>query len=224
MTWRVGVSCVDITPPLHIPELGFIPRQHRFQGVHDQLFAKALAAETDDGAAIIVTADAIGFHRNLLGDDKDFIAEFRKRVSQVTGVAFDAIMLAASHAHSTPETIGLTPLREVEGAAEWVEVLLDKLVACAINAWKEENQRRHLLLSAKLSAWHGVAASLARTEKFTACPTDHPMNKLTVKTMTRNWASCFSATAMATSFWSTSPATRRSFKSTISSQPIIPER
>jgi neutral ceramidase len=137
MTWRVGVSCVDITPPLHIPELGFIPRQHRFQGVHDQLFAKALAAETDDGAVIIVTADAIGFHRNLLGDDKDFIAEFRKRVSQVTGVAFDAIMLAASHAHSTPETIGLTPLREVEGAAEWVEVLLDKLVACAINAWKE---------------------------------------------------------------------------------------
>jgi neutral ceramidase len=88
MTWRVGVSCVDITPPLHIPELGFIPRQHRFQGVHDQLFAKALAAETDDGAVIIVTADAIGFHRNLLGDDKDFIAEFRKRVSQVTGVAF----------------------------------------------------------------------------------------------------------------------------------------
>jgi len=137
MAWRVGVSCADITPPLHIPELGFVPRQHRFQGVHDPLFAKALAAETDDGAAIIVTADAIGFHRNLLGDDKDFIAEFRKRVSQVTGVAFDAIMLAASHAHSTPETIGLTPLREVEGAAEWVEVLLDKLVACAVSAWKE---------------------------------------------------------------------------------------
>ncbi len=137
MTWRVGVSCVDITPPLHIPELGFIPRQHRFQGVHDPLFAKALAAETDDGAAIIVTADAIGFHRNLLGDEKDFIAEFRRRVSQVTGVVSDAVMLAASHAHSTPETIGLTPLREVEGAAEWVEVLLDKLVACAINAWKD---------------------------------------------------------------------------------------
>ena len=137
MLWRVGVSCADITPPLHIPELGFVPRQHRFQGIHDPLFAKALAAETDDGAAIIVTADAIGFHRNLLGEGKDFIAEFRKRVSQVTGVAFDAIMLAASHAHSTPETIGLTPLREVEGAAEWVEVLLDKLVACAISAWKD---------------------------------------------------------------------------------------
>ena len=137
MLWRVGVSCADITPPLHIPELGFVPRQHRFQGIHDPLFAKALAAETDDGAAILVTSDAIGFHRNLLGDEKDFIAEFRKRFSQVTGVAFDAIMLAASHAHSTPETIGLTPLREVEGAAEWVEVLLDKLVACAVSAWKE---------------------------------------------------------------------------------------
>ena len=137
MAWRVGVSCVDITPPLHIPELGLIPRQHRFQGVHDQLFAKALAAETEDGAAIIITADAIGFHRNLLGEGCDFVAEFRMRVQEVTGVPTDAIMLATSHAHSTPETIGLTPLREVEGAAEWIEVLLDKLVACAVSAWKD---------------------------------------------------------------------------------------
>lgn len=135
--WWVGAAQVDITPPLHIPELGFVPRQHRFRGVHDPLFAKAVALEANGNAALIVTADAIGFHRNLLGDEKDFVAEFRKRVSQVTGVATDAVMLAASHAHSTPETIGLTPLREVEGAAEWVEGLLDKLVACAIAAWRD---------------------------------------------------------------------------------------
>ncbi|MFA0750790.1 MAG: hypothetical protein SLRJCFUN_001193 [Candidatus Fervidibacter sp.] len=135
--WLVGVSRVDITPPLHIPELGFIPRQHQFKGVHDPLWAKALALEGNGGAAIIVTADAIGFHRNLLGNERDFVTEFRQRVHIATGVHPDAIMLAASHAHSTPETIGLTPLHEVEGAADWVESLLDKLANCAIAAWQD---------------------------------------------------------------------------------------
>lgn len=135
--WLIGSAKTEITPPLHIPELGFIPRQHRFKGVHDPLFAKALALEAEGNAAVIVTADAIGFHRNLLGEGSDFVAEFRQRVHNATGVANEAIMLAASHAHSTPETIGLTPLREIEGAGEWVNALLEKLVACAVDAWRE---------------------------------------------------------------------------------------
>ncbi len=135
--WLIGSAKTEITPPLHIPELGFIPRQHRFKGVHDPLFAKALALEAEGNAAVIVTADAIGFHRNLLGEGSDFVAEFRQRVRNATGVANEAIMLAASHAHSTPETIGLTPLREIEGAGEWVNALLEKLVACAVDAWRE---------------------------------------------------------------------------------------
>ncbi|MCS7254899.1 MAG: hypothetical protein RMK18_12295 [Armatimonadota bacterium] len=180
-SWLVGAAKVDITPPLHIPELGFIPRQHKFKGVYDPLFAKALALEAKGNAVIIVTADAIGFHRNLLGREHDFIAEFRQRVHDAIGVAKEAIMLAASHAHSTPETLCLTPLartgeaylklmsefhqlqstvgagevcpedeasrfhlplylHEVEGASEWIEALLEKLVACAIEAWHERKR------------------------------------------------------------------------------------
>lgn len=135
--WFVGAAKVDITPSLHIPELGFVPRQHRFKGVHDPLFAKAMALEANSNAAIIVTADAIGFHRNLLGGRRDFVAEFRQRVHDATGIASEAIMLAASHAHSTPETIGLTPLHEIKGTFEWVNALLDKLVACAVDAWQD---------------------------------------------------------------------------------------
>lgn len=136
-SWLAGAARVEITPPLHIPELGFIPRQHRFKGVHDPLFAKALALEANGGSVILVTADSIGFHRNLLGENRDFVAEFRERVSEATGVPKEAVMLSASHAHSTPETIGLTPLREVEGADEWLSALLEKLVACAVEAWRD---------------------------------------------------------------------------------------
>lgn len=135
--WLIGTAKAEITPPLQIPELGFIPRQHRFKGVHDPLFTKALALEANENAAIIVTVDAIGFHRNLLGRERDFIAEFRQQVHDATGVAEEAIMLAASHAHSTPETIGLTPLHEIEGASDWVNSLLGKLVTCAVDAWNE---------------------------------------------------------------------------------------
>lgn len=154
--WSVGAAKIDITPPLYIPELGFIPRQHKFVGVHDPLFAKGLALEANGNAAIIVTADAIGFHRNLLGEGHDFIAEFRGRVSEETGAPPDAIMLAASHAHSTPETIGLTPLQEVKGASQWVEQLLDNLVTCAMQAWHD---RKPATAKVAVGEVHGVAWS-----------------------------------------------------------------
>ena len=34
-------------------------------------------------------------------------------------------MLSATHSHSTPETIGLTPFRETEGIQDWLEAHLD---------------------------------------------------------------------------------------------------
>lgn len=155
--WQAGSAKVEITPPLHIPELGFVPRQHKFSGGHDPLFAKALALTSDNDSAIIVTADSIGFHRNLLGDGQDFIEEFRHRGSQATGVSPKAIMLSASHAHSTPETIGLTPLREAPGAVEWVDDLLNQLVSCAVQAWHDRQPA-----TAKVAVGQVVGVSWSR--------------------------------------------------------------
>ena len=44
-------------------------------------------------------------------------------------------MLAATHAHSAPETIGLTPFREVPGVAEWLDNHLHELVQIVVDAW-----------------------------------------------------------------------------------------
>ncbi len=35
-----GASRIDITPPLTIPYLGFVPRHAFFEGVHDPLYAR----------------------------------------------------------------------------------------------------------------------------------------------------------------------------------------
>jgi hypothetical protein len=46
-------------------------------------------------------------------------------------------MLAATHAHSTPETIGLTPFRDVAGVPEWLEKHLQDLAGTVVEAWKK---------------------------------------------------------------------------------------
>ena len=102
---QAGTAKVEITPPLTIPYLGFVPRQAIFEGVHDPLNARALVVEDGRRQIALVVADAIGFSDRMLGPERSFHAEFRQRVRERTGIAPEAVMLAASHAHSTPETL-----------------------------------------------------------------------------------------------------------------------
>lgn len=135
-TLRVGMGKVDITPPLGIPYLSYYPRQTPFEGVHDRLFARALAAENGSTRLVIVAADALGFSRSILGPGRDFIAEVRERVERRTGVPSVNILIATTHAHSTPQTTDIAPLVELfPQAAEWLEQLMDQLVAAAAAAW-----------------------------------------------------------------------------------------
>ncbi|MEN6303407.1 MAG: neutral/alkaline non-lysosomal ceramidase N-terminal domain-containing protein [Armatimonadia bacterium] len=130
-----GAARVDITPPLTIPELGFLPARHTFfKGVHDPLYARALVV--GDGAArvAVVVADAIGLKRTLFGDGRDFIAEVRQRAAALTGIAPDHLMVAATHAHSTPETMGSRPLTAHPGGLQWLEALADQLASAVAQA------------------------------------------------------------------------------------------
>jgi hypothetical protein len=131
ITLLSGSAKVDITPPLTIPYLGYEPRHAFFQGVHDPLYARAVAL--DDGATpvIIITADSIGYSNALLGPGRNFTAEVRQRIQQRTGVPAQQIMLACSHAHSTPETCDLRRLLDTPGVAPWLEVVIDQLASAA---------------------------------------------------------------------------------------------
>src|SRR5262245_56934709 len=122
----VGAARVEITPPLSIPYLGYAPRHAFFTGVHDPLFARAVVVDDGERRVALVSADSIGFARGLLGPGRDFAAEFRERAAGLTGIAPEAIMLAATHAHSTPETLGFRPLREHFGGLAWLETLLEQ--------------------------------------------------------------------------------------------------
>ena len=107
MLVNVGSARVDITPPLTIPHLGYVPRQGKFKGVHDALYARALVFNNGESKSALVSADSIGFNNELLGPGRNFTAEVRHRIQQQTGIASNNVMLASTHAHSAPETTGI---------------------------------------------------------------------------------------------------------------------
>jgi neutral ceramidase len=133
----VGAAKVDITPPLHIPHLGSEPRQGVFEGIHDPLHARAAVFDDGDTAVAVLSADALGLSTDLFGPGRDFIAEVRERAAADTGLETEGILLAATHAHSTPETYGIIRIWEREDCAAWLETLAAQLVTTIRLAWRD---------------------------------------------------------------------------------------
>src|SRR5262245_25932965 len=133
---RAGTAKVDITPPLTIPSLGYEPRHAFFHGIHDPLHARAVALDDGVTQVIILAVDSIGYSNAILGPGRNFTAEVRQRIQQRTGVPAAHMMLASSHAHSTPETIHLRRLLDAPAAAPWLEVVMDQLASAASIAFE----------------------------------------------------------------------------------------
>ena len=129
MELRAGSVKVNITPPLSIPYLGYVPRQGRFRGVHDPLLARALVLDNDETKLAIISADSLGYGNEILGTGRNFTAEVRHRIADRTDIEPHNVMLASTHAHSTPETLGITRLSDVPEAVPWLEVLMDQLAS-----------------------------------------------------------------------------------------------
>lgn len=133
--FQAGSARVDITPPLTIPYLGWRSDRHRFfEGVHDSLCASATVLSDGSSRLALVAADSIGFARNLLGDDRDFVAEVRQRIRRRCGIEPGHVMLCATHAHSTPETLGIRRLLDHPGAEAWLDDLVDRLADVVVAA------------------------------------------------------------------------------------------
>lgn len=154
--FQAGTAKVDITPPLTIPYLGYEPRHALFQGVHDPLYARALAVDDGETQAVLIAADSIGYSNDILGPGRNFTAEVRQRIQARTGVPAENIMLASSHAHSTPETTNLRTLLDTPAAGPWLEVLMDQLASAAAMAVR---RRKPSMLKIGTGEVHGLSWS-----------------------------------------------------------------
>lgn len=89
---NAGVAKVDITPPVGIPLAGSF---HLRLGTHveERLHARALVLEQNGQRQAIVTADVLGFRR-------DMVARVRRQCRRTCGT--DVVLFNATHSHCGP--------------------------------------------------------------------------------------------------------------------------
>ncbi|HGJ64305.1 TPA: hypothetical protein ENS27_02820, partial [bacterium] len=89
---------------------------------------------------------------DILGAGRSLIKEVRKRIFDRTGIK--NAMLATTHAHSTPETTGITRLLDVPNADKWLDVLIDQIVTSVELAC---NDMAEMSLKAGIGEAKGIA-------------------------------------------------------------------
>lgn len=95
---RAGFGKRDITPQKGIDLAGFGRLDRKNVGVHDPVYATALAIEEKGKKALIVACDIIGF-----GYEVD--RQIKENLGKMLGYTEDEILLNASHTHSGPQTL-----------------------------------------------------------------------------------------------------------------------
>lgn len=136
--FHVGTSRVDITPPLGvgIPTLGTRPRHLVLDQVHDPLFARTIIISGSDGhhPVALIQVDAIGFSNTILESGESFIEQLRTKIHSATGISPDRIMVASTHAHSTPETLDFRTVAKDSGMNDWLNLLMEKITESTVLA------------------------------------------------------------------------------------------
>ena len=93
-----GFSKVVISPPIGAPLAGFAARTGVCEGIHDELYTRALVIEKGGDRVAFVSLD-------LLAVSSEFVRAIRERIERRTGIGKDAVMIAATHTHAGPVTV-----------------------------------------------------------------------------------------------------------------------
>ena len=116
---EVGFAVVDVTPeisgdaPVWLAGYG---QNRRATGVHDPLYARAIVLRDGDQKVALVVADVVGL----------FLPTTQEIRSRLEG--FDYVMVAATHNHEGPDTMGLwgpSPFRSGVDPA-YMELLIER--------------------------------------------------------------------------------------------------
>jgi neutral ceramidase len=114
-----GVGKIDITPQGNVWMDGML-RAHPSEGIHDRLYARALVLSASDDvrrAFVLVSVDV------CVLDDATCRA-VRQGAEARTGILASHIVIAATHTHSGPSTLGILTPRE----DSYVQALIAKLI------------------------------------------------------------------------------------------------
>jgi Neutral/alkaline non-lysosomal ceramidase, N-terminal len=125
-----GFHKVCISPPIGAPLAGFAARQGVATGIHDDLFARALALANEQTAIAFVSVDVLALPRH-------FIESVRAAINARTGIAPEAVMIAATHTHAGPVTISTFFNPDESLDANYMDRLAEAMVESVVTAWRE---------------------------------------------------------------------------------------
>ena len=129
---NVGYAQAVITPTLDRPVfLAGFDQNRRAESVHDDLYVRALALQTEDTTLVLTALDLIGFFRH----DVYEVIETLK-VSGVFKVLHPEVLIASVHPHHGPDTMGIWgPDMRTRGVDEgYMRILKDKIAAAILAA------------------------------------------------------------------------------------------
>ena len=92
---KVGVSRICITPPLGTPLSGYFEPRYT-SGVHDELYATAVAFDDGKSKAVVISLDLCGLKNQWWLDD------CKKMISDYCQIPIEAIIVTCSHTHTGP--------------------------------------------------------------------------------------------------------------------------
>lgn len=147
-TLKVGFAKENINPPMGIPIRGYYVKRFA-DGILDNLEAIALALKVENVTTLLICIDNCAIKQELN-------AEFRKSVSDATGVPAENIILSATHTHTGPSLDRDLNLEIIENYIAFVN---EKITSAAIRAIAD-------LKNAKMGYGKGVAPNVAFCRRY----------------------------------------------------------
>ena len=117
---RAGLARVEVTPTMPVMLAGYASRKDLSQGVHDPLFARAIAFEQNQQRLVLVAVDNCGFY-NATAEP------LREAVLSASGLKPSELFLCATHTHSAP-ALGFKSPKSHTNNVQYTQWLQEKLV------------------------------------------------------------------------------------------------
>jgi hypothetical protein len=124
-----GFHKICISPPIGAPLAGFAARQGVAEGIHDDLFARALVLSNANVAIAFVSVDVLALPQR-------FIEHVRAEIKVRTGINPEGVMIASTHTHAGPVTISTFFNPDESLDAAYMDRLAEAIVESVAAAWR----------------------------------------------------------------------------------------
>lgn len=151
---RAGAAKIDITPR-DLTGLTNLWRRP-FEGIHDQIYVRALVVDNGVNCAAIVSADLVEF-----GDT----TKVRKQIEKDFGIPTANIVITASHDHNAPRAGTVTPGATAQKGGPATEKYTGFVYDCILDAVR---QAKAALQPARVGIGKGTADVNVNRDLFTA--------------------------------------------------------